>query len=151
MKHVLIFVATTFLMVFAFAKQNDLNNFSGSKFAPDSTLEGEWVLQPVLASDTAAGRLPRIHFTLSSKKFSGNTGCNEMSGSFFLRGDSLSFNEQMVTTRKACEGYNEKTFIDNLTKTNRYKIVDGVLQLMSDQTILSKWTRKVDTSMKNKT
>lgn len=151
MKHFLVFAVTVTAIMFAFAKQNNSKqNFFKLASASDTTLAGMWVLQPVLASDTASGRLPSLTFDLTSKKFMGNTGCNSMSGHFFLHGDSLAFTEQMVMTRKACEGYNEKAFIDNLSKTNRYKIVDGVLQLMSDQTILSKWTRKED-SMRNKT
>jgi len=152
MKHVLLFIAIAIILC-AFTKQNShhftvKNNSSSVK--DDTTIAGNWVLQPVLASDTATGSIPKLNFNLTSKKFSGNTGCNEMSGSFFIRKDSLSFNEHMIATRKMCEGYNEKAFIDNLTKTNHYKIVDGVLQLMNDQTILSKWTRKSETIKSNK-
>jgi heat shock protein HslJ len=151
MKHFLVFAVTVTAIVFAFGKQsNSRHDFLQPPSASDTTLAGTWVLQPVLASDTASGRLPSLTFDLASKKFTGNTGCNGMSGHFFMKGDSLAFSEQMVMTRKACEGYNEKAFIDNLSKTNRYKIVEGVLQLMSDQTILSKWTRKED-AMRNKT
>jgi len=154
MKHVLLFIAIAIILC-AFTKQNiGSNHFTlknnSSPAADDTTIAGNWVLQPVLASDTATGSIPKLNFNLTSKKFSGNTGCNEMSGSFFIRKDSLSFNEDMIATKKKCKGYNEKAFIDNLTKTNHYKIVDGVLQLMNDQTILSKWTRKADTEKSNK-
>jgi len=152
MKHVLLSIAIAIVLC-AFTKQNS-NHFTvknnSSSVKDDTTIAGNWVLQPVLASDTATGSIPKLNFNLTSKKFSGNTGCNEMSGSFFIRKDSLSFNEHMIATRKMCEGYNEKAFIDNLTKTNHYKIVDGVLQLMNDQTILSKWTRKSETIKSNK-
>ena len=149
MKHILVLAAIATFMVVAFA-QNNSAHFASKIFHDEPTLAGTWVLQPVLASDTAAGKLPTITFNLASKKFSGNTGCNDMSGHFFTKGDSLSFDEHIIVTRKACEGYNEKAFIDNLGKTTRFEIVDGVLQLMDDQTILSKWTRKPDTTMKNK-
>ena len=65
-----------------------------------------------------------------------------MNGSFTLSGDSLIFNQQVITTKMACPGYNEKTFLDNLFLTNNFKIEDGVLMLKNNQTILSKWTRK---------
>ena len=107
-----------------------------------TTLEGAWQLQPVLPSDTATGKIPTLVFDLNSKKFQGNTGCNNMNGSFFLVGDSLSFNEQMIMTKKACPGYNEQGFIESLTKTNRYRIEKGALELMQEQTVLSKWIRK---------
>jgi heat shock protein HslJ len=150
MKRLLVFAVSVTAVVFAFAKPGSKHNFLKQPSTLDTTLAGTWILQPVLASDTASGRLPSLTFNLASNKFMGNTGCNGMAGRFFVRGDSLTFTEQMIMTRKACDGYNERAFIDNLSKTNRYKIVDGVLQLMSDQTILSKWTRKED-SMRNKT
>ena len=106
------------------------------------TLEGAWQLEPVLPSDTAAGKIPTIVFDLTTKKFQGNTGCNNMSGNFYTSGDSISFNEQILMTKMACPGYNEQGFIESLTRTNRYKIEKGSLQLMQDQTVLSKWIRK---------
>ena len=150
MKHILVLITAVSLIVFASARQRNFNKNFAVNNADDTTLAGTWVLQPVLPSDTAAGKIPTLTFNLATKKFTGNTGCNEMSGHFFLRGDSLMFDENMITTRKECEGYNEKAFIGNLIKTNRYKIEDGVLQLMSDQTILSKWKRNIKTMM-NKT
>jgi len=112
----------------------------------NETLSGAWQLQPVLASDTAAGKIPTINFDMVKHRFTGNTGCNEMSGSFIVRGDSLSFNEQVISTKMSCPGYNEKTFFDNLVNTNRYQIKEGVLQLMYNSTILSRWARHADTA-----
>jgi heat shock protein HslJ len=116
----------------------------------DTTIAGTWYLMPVLASDTAAGKIPHLNFDLSEKRFSGNTGCNNMSGSFEINHNALSFGANMVSTKMACQGYNEKPFMDNLLKTNGYEIKDGVLQLMYNTTILSKWTRNTDTSSTKK-
>ncbi len=110
----------------------------------DSTnLNGDWILMPVLASDTATGKMPFIHFSVGDKKFTGFTGCNRMSGNCMIGNGSLSFSQQIITTKMLCEGYNEKEFIANLLRVTSYKIQDGVLTLMADQTPLSKWTRKV--------
>jgi heat shock protein HslJ len=132
------------------------SNPSGAGRLPDSSsaaakptaenLGGTWQLQPVLASDTATGRVPTISFDLTKHTFSGNTGCNEMRGIFRLKGDSLTFTEQIVATKMTCQGYNEKAFLDNLFNTNRYQIKEGVLQLMYNETILSKWVRHADTT-----
>src|SRR5262249_47587181 len=98
MKHILFFMAIA-IMLCSFTKQNfgsnhlPLKNNSASPADDTTTIAGNWVLQPVLASDTATGSIPKLTFNLTSKKFSGNTGCNEMSGSFFINKDSLSFNE----------------------------------------------------------
>jgi len=113
----------------------------------NETLAGEWHLQPVLASDTASGKIPSLNFDLKTKRVKGNTGCNSFGGTFTVSAQSLHFNKNMISTKMACPGYNEKAFVDNLLKTNRYLIRDGVLQLMYNTTILSKWTRTVNTSI----
>lgn len=108
----------------------------------DTLLAGEWFLQPVLASDTAAGKFPSIKFDVSKGTFTGNTGCNRMSGSFKRTDSSLTINEQIQVTKMACPGYNEAAFLKNLLNTNRIKRDGPVLILMFDQTELSRWTRK---------
>jgi len=153
------FISTAFIFTTACMQSQNNNNaadtavVSREMATPDSavgTLNGEWELEPLLASDTATGKIPFINFDVARKKFTGHTGCNNMSGSFFLNGDSLSFNEQIVTTKMACPGYNEQSFLESLTKTNNYKIENEVLQLYYDKTILSKWARRNSVKPKNK-
>ena len=97
-----------------------------------------------MASDTDNGKIPQINFDLKTNRFSGNKGCNTMSGNFIIKENTLSFSENIISTKIACPGYNEKAFFDNLLKTNRYEIKNGVLQLMYNATILSKWARHID-------
>lgn len=104
-------------------------------------LTGTWKLQPVLASDTAAGNIPAIQFNVNTGSFTGSTGCNVMNGKFVTKGNMLTFKEQMVDKKNTCQGYNEDAFMSSLLKVNHFKIEDGVLQLMVDQTILSKWVK----------
>jgi heat shock protein HslJ len=106
-------------------------------------LGGIWFLQAVMASDTAAGKIPRLNLDLSTKRFTGNTGCNNMNGTFDFTDTTIQFNQRIVTTKMACIGYNEKGFIENLLRANSYKLQNGVLILMFNQTELSTWTRKV--------
>lgn len=108
-----------------------------------TTLAGTWFLQPVLSSDTATGKIPRLQFNLQNRRISGNTGCNSMSGTFVYTDTTLSFNKDMVMTKMACVGYNEKAFLESLLRTNRYKLENGMLILLFDETELSRWTRKV--------
>jgi len=108
----------------------------------DTILNGQWFLQPVLASDTAAGKFPSITFNVAKGTFTGNTGCNEMSGTFKRTDTSLVINEQIALTKMVCPGFNEAAFLKTLRNTNRFKQEDGMLVLMFDQTILSRWTRK---------
>src|SRR5690348_14591749 len=61
----------------------------------NETLAGKWQLQPVLASDTASGRIPTLDFDLSKNRVNGNTGCNSFGGSFIIKGNALSFSSRM--------------------------------------------------------
>jgi heat shock protein HslJ len=119
---------------------------------PDSTtLGGSWVLQPVLPSDTAAGRTPTLQLDLARSRFSGNTGCNTMHGSFWYSktDSSLSFSDKIVTTKMACPGYNEPAFIKSLQHTSHYRLRNGVLSLLADDnSALSRWTRKASAGPK---
>lgn len=116
--------------------------FSCASIVADTSLNGEWFLQPVLASDTAAGKLPSIKFNEAKGTFTGHTGCNRMSGNFRRTDTSLMFDERITLTKMACPGYNEAAFLKTLLNTNRYKREDSVLVLMFDRTVLSRWTRK---------
>ena len=114
--------------------------------APDSTtLGGPWYLQPVLASDTATGKMPTLNLDLAKSHFSGNTGCNTMRGEFWYskNDSSLSFSDKIATTRMACPGYNEPAFMKSLRSTTHFRLRNGVLTLLSDvNTELSRWMRK---------
>ncbi len=114
-----------------------------------TTLAGSWYLQPVLASDTAAGRTPTLVFDTARSRFSGFTGCNTMHGSFFFSGkdSSLSFGEKILTTRMACPGYNEPAFIKSLKNATHFRLQMGVLVLLAeDNSELSRWMRKPATN-----
>lgn len=117
-----------------------------NKIQDTASIAGTWKLLPVMASDTATGKIPQINFDLKTNRFSGNTGCNDMSGNFIITQNGFSFSDNIISTKMACQGYNEKAFFDNLLKTNRYEIKNGVLQLMYNATILSKWVRHIDTN-----
>jgi heat shock protein HslJ len=142
MKYRLIYIAALVLMSSTFANISQTAYAQKEVFTDAETLAGQWKLMPVLASDTAAGKVPVIQFNIANHSFLGNTGCNSMSGKFTLNGNMLSFGEQEITTKLACQGYNEDAFVASLIKVNHYKIENGVLMLMVDQTVLSKWVRK---------
>ena len=108
-----------------------------------NALKGRWYLQPVLASDTATGHIPEIQFDISQNLFTGNTGCNRISGSFVATDSSLQFNNKMITTRMTCTGYNESAFIQNLLRVDSYKFRRGVLILTVDGMEVFRWTRKI--------
>lgn len=107
------------------------------------SLAGNWYLRPVLPSDTFAGKLPMLRFEPGKRKFSGFTGCNQISGGFEFELDQLQFSKDIVVTKMACEGYNEKEFLSNLLRVDHFKIKDSsILQLLIGQTPVSEWSRK---------
>ena len=120
--------------------------------APDtSSLGGSWYLQPVLPSDTAAGKTPSLVLDLAKSRFSGNTGCNTMRGAFYFSktDSSLTFSDKITTTKMACPGYNEPAFMKSLRSTSHYRLRNGMLTLLSeDNTELSRWMRKPATVSK---
>ena len=109
-----------------------------------TTLAGQWYLMAVLSSDTAAGKIPEINFNLSTSSFTGNTGCNRMSGKFQKTDSSIVFDKNIMTTKMACTGYNEDAFMKNLLRINRYRFDSNMLILLADGVEVSKWTRKPD-------
>jgi heat shock protein HslJ len=122
------------------------------KIPDTTTLGGAWYLQPVLASDVATGKTPSLRLNLSKKRFSGNTGCNNMSGQFWYsdKDSSLSFSDKIITTRMACPGYNEPSFLKSLQHANHYRLRNGILTLLAeDNSELSKWGRKPAAAVKS--
>ncbi len=107
------------------------------------SLRGKWYLQAVLPSDTSAGRLPEIIFDINQDVFSGNTGCNTMSGKVHITDSSIVFDDQVVTTKMLCVGYNEQAFLKNLIRCDGYKIRNGMLILMVSGNEVSRWTRQI--------
>jgi heat shock protein HslJ len=107
----------------------------------DPELNGEWFLQPVLPSDTAAGKLPWIKFNTSKDSFTGNDGCNDSIGSFSNTDTTLGFISISAVTQQTCPGFNEREFIENLRLVNSYRVKEAVLELLFDQTVLSGWNR----------
>jgi heat shock protein HslJ len=112
------------------------------KIEDTASLNGQWFLQPLFVADTATGKIPVLQLNVSAGSFSGNTGCNTMHGSFQKTDTSLVFNQNLITTKMNCTGYDEAAFIKSLLSTNGYKFDNGMLVLMFDATELSRWTRK---------
>jgi heat shock protein HslJ len=86
-----------------------------------------------------------MRLDLVKRHFSGNTGCNNMHGGFWYSShdSSLSFSDKIITTKMACQGYNEASFVKSLLQANHYRLKEGVLTLLAeDNSELSRWERK---------
>ena len=130
-----------------FAQQAQTDSVKAPAAAPKKTgginaLKGKWYLLPALDSDTATGRVPEISLDIATSKFSGNTGCNRMTGTFLATDSTLSFSDKMVTTRMYCAGYNESAFLQNLLRVDSYKFKKGWLVFTVEGIEVFRWTRK---------
>ncbi len=115
------------------------------RIADTTSLGGTWVLQPVLDSDTATGKIPWLDLDPAKAKFTGNTGCNTMHGQFwFSKTDSsLSFGDKVAAGKMARPGYNEPAFLKSLSNTTHFRLRNGILTLLADDNMeLSRWTRR---------
>ncbi|MDD3062829.1 MAG: META domain-containing protein [Massilibacteroides sp.] len=84
--------------------------------------EGEWVLIELNTDPVAADYQPFVMFDVSQNRFSGNAGCNRMSGVLELEKDSgrASFHK-ILTTRMACPGLEqEQAFLVALKNAARF-------------------------------
>src|SRR5512139_2319717 len=109
---------------------------SSNKKSADTLLHDIWVLESIdgkAYSRTENQNLhPTIEIYLAEERFSGNTGCNNMSGKLTVDGSSISFSD-IVTTKMFCDGVDETSFLTDLEKANKYKIEKMRLYLFEDE------------------
>jgi heat shock protein HslJ len=113
------------------------------KSTPNPKMAGKWLLIPAQESDTANGHNAEIQIDTKESKFSGNTGCNRMSGTFFASDTAtIQFSDKMITTRMYCAGYNESAFLQNLLRVDNYKFRKGMLIFSVGNIEVLRWKRK---------
>ena len=82
-------------------------------------------------------RIPSVTLNPTTLVFSGNTGCNSMSGSFNFSGKDFKFNKNITTSKMACNEYNEAAFLNALRRADNYSINnEGMLEFRQGQTAL---------------
>ncbi|MBA2249781.1 MAG: META domain-containing protein [Chitinophagaceae bacterium] len=106
------------------------------------SVNGSWELQKLWSSDTSWRVKPVLNIDLENNTFNGNTGCNAVSGKFVLKGLILTFNREMFTTKMACPGYKDNTFLNILLKVNTYILTKDILTLSQDEIALMVLKRK---------
>lgn len=88
-------------------------------------------------------RLPEIRIMPGLGIFTGNTGCNSMSGSFNFNGTDLKIDNRIRTSKMACNEYDEGTFIADLLKADNYAINNNVLEFKKGNTTVLSFKKKV--------
>ncbi len=81
-------------------------------------------------------RLPELKIMADLGIFTGNTGCNSMSGSFNFSQNDIKINPNIRTSKMACNEYDENAFVGDLLKVDNYTINNGMLELKQGNTTL---------------
>ena len=99
----------------------------------------EWRLVSLGPAGSENEVVPGTTVTLSfgeDGRASGSTGCNSYSGTYEVRGDSLSFG-RLVSTRRACLDQNanqqEQRFLSLLESANRFRLASDRLTILSER------------------
>ena len=82
-----------------------------------------------------------LSFSKDDSSYSGNNGCNMISGNFSISQDKVTFGEGL-STRKFCQGIDEQKFHNVLNLTNRMQIKDDVLFLFENDKKLAEFIRE---------
>ena len=106
-----------------------------------ASINGEWELQMLFASDNKWNEAPVIKLDFSAKTFIANTPCNTVTGNFTVSENYFSFNKPAIT-KKGCGGYNDNKFVAALSKINHYTFLKDLLEFGQGEILLMKLKRK---------
>lgn len=81
-------------------------------------------------------RTPTVTLNATNLIFTGNTGCNSMSGSFNFNNQNIQFGRNIVTSKMSCNEYNETNFLSALKKADSYTLNGNTLELRQGTTKL---------------
>lgn len=105
--------------------------------SPPSTIDSS-LLQPY----KYWGRTPTMTINANRRVFTGNTGCNSMSGSFNFSDKDIQFSKSINTSKMSCNEYDEANFLAALKKADNYTINGDQLELKQGSTLLLTFRRK---------
>ncbi|MDQ6814246.1 MAG: META domain-containing protein [Bacteroidota bacterium] len=81
-------------------------------------------------------RMPSLTINAARQVFTGNTGCNSMSGSFNFSNKDIQFGRNIVTSKMACNEYDERAFLAALKKADNYSLNGNMLEIRQGNTLL---------------
>jgi heat shock protein HslJ len=98
---------------------------SSNKESANTLLHDIWVLESIGGKTYSRVENQNLHPTieiyLAEERFSGNTGCNNISGKVKVNGGEISFSD-ITMTKMFCVDVDETSFLTALKKANKYKI-----------------------------
>jgi len=116
------------------------------KLSPDSNWTGRrWVLTELrgVPVQLSGGRRDAyINFEAAEKRFTGNGGCNQVSGNYSLDKKNIHFGE-VISTKMSCEDIQfENTFISTLNSIDHYEQRGNDLLLKKKKDVLLRFTAR---------
>jgi len=114
------------------------------KLSPDSNWSGRrWVLTEMKGGPVqlSGGRRDAyINFDAPEKRFTGNGGCNQISGSYSLDKKDIRFGE-VISTKMSCQDIDfENTFLSTLNSVDRYEQNGNDLLLKKKKEVLLRFS-----------
>lgn len=109
---------------------------SGNKIGTmTNLLQGKWNLQSLAGQSDLPGlfnnKIPFLNFDTGGLRVSGNSGCNNLAGSFgVLAGNKINLGP-LAATKMACPGSGEPVFLSALGTITHFNIKNGVLKLLN--------------------
>jgi len=116
------------------------------KLSPDSNWTGRrWVLTELkgVPVQLSGGRRDAyINFEAAEKRFTGNGGCNQVSGNYSLDKKNIHFGE-VISTKMSCEDIQfENTFLSTLNSIDHYEQRGDDLLLKKKKDVLLRFTAR---------
>jgi len=114
------------------------------KLSPDSNWSGRrWVLTEMkgVPVQLSGGRRDAyINFEAAEKRFTGNGGCNQVSGNYSLDKKNIHFGE-VISTKMSCPDIEfENTFLSTLNSIDHYEQRGNDLLLKKKKDVLLRFT-----------
>ena len=118
------------------------------KNAANANLDGTWVLavfphQQKTLAEVFGTRVIELQFDASKQTVAGTTGCNRFTGTYTADTTLMRFSPNLALTKMACGNYDESLFLNALRRVNRYRLVEGQLELLQDNEIAMILARKL--------
>ncbi|WP_068598978.1 META domain-containing protein [Vaginella massiliensis] len=146
MKNIKIGILSLGLMAFGLSSCATTNQAENNQEKTTNlSLFGSWTLTDIKGhkmNEAFPSKTPAITFEPITKKFTGNSGCNNIFGSFTTSNNHISFGNA-ASTKMYCEGVNEDAFLSAFNSVTSYTIKGNTLTLLdSNQQTVLKFMKK---------
>jgi|SRR5690606_27281721 len=123
------------ILVFLFFQSCTTQNGTSEGQTMNLEIGGNWTLthfddgSELTIDEAFPNKKPTLMLESISKKLTGNTGCNQMFGSFTTQQNNISF-KGLGSTKMFCEGVKETEYLNLLNAVESYKLIENQLVFM---------------------